>query len=169
MKGGDKAEVRLRTRNDENGTAQTYATLDELKHWADSRYISAHEAVWRILDYPTNALSHMVHRLSIHLPGEHNVVFTEENIQAAADADLEETTLTQYFALNEGSTYSNEDQAVALQTLYHDIPKFFKWDTATKRWVRRPKTCPTLPGMYWNTHKPVIGRIYNISPKNLEL
>jgi hypothetical protein len=131
MKCGDKAEIKLKIRNDEEGTAQTYADLDELKYWADSRYISAHEAVWRMLDFLTNALSHTVHRLSIHLPGEHNVLFTEENIERAANQDIGETTLTQYFALNEGSTYTEQDQALALRTLYHDIPKFFKWDTST--------------------------------------
>ena len=155
MKGGDKAEIRLKTRNDEEGTTQTYADLDELKHWADSRYISAHEACWRILEFPTNALSHVVCRLSIHLPGEHNVVFTEENIESAADGDLGETTLTQYFALNKGSTYTKEDQELASQTLYHDIPRYFLWDTATKSWICRPRKCPTLPGMHWNTHKPL--------------
>ncbi len=55
------------------------------------------ENIW--LGYPTNALSHMVHRLTIHLPGEHNVVLTEENIQKAVDGDLGETALTQYFEL----------------------------------------------------------------------
>jgi hypothetical protein len=77
--GGDKAEIRLRT-VDTDGVPQTYADLDELKEWADSRYVSAHETIWRTFGYPTNALSHMVHRLTIHLPGEHNVAFTEENI-----------------------------------------------------------------------------------------
>jgi hypothetical protein len=162
-KGGDKAEIRLRTINEEEGP-QTYADLDELKNWADSRYISAHEAIWRLLEYPTNSLSHVVHRLSLHLPGQHNVVFTEENMERVVDQDAEQTTLTSYLALNEGSTYSEEEMEIARNTLYHDIPKYFTWQTDTKRWQLRAKKLPTEPVMYWNSNKPIIGRIYQISP-----
>ncbi len=46
-KGRDKAEIRLRTAN-KDGVPQTYADLDELKEWADSRYVSAHESIWTL-------------------------------------------------------------------------------------------------------------------------
>ena len=169
-KGGDKAEIKLRMVN-EDGTPQTYADLDELKHFADTRYISSHEALWRIFGFPTNALSHAVHRLSIHLPNEQNVVFTEENMERVLNEEPKDSTLIAYFNLCKGiaAGYDRADTELARDTLYYDIPKFFTWQADTRRWERRKQRLPDHPVMYWNTNKPVIGRIYDVSPKNLEL
>ena len=166
MKGGDKAEVKLRMVN-ENGSYQTYGDLDEIKNWADSRYISAHEALWRIFDFPTNSLSHTVQRLSVHLPGEQNVTFTEENMQSVVD-NPKDSTLDAFFVLNEGTGYSPEDVQLARNTLYHDIPKHFTWASKTQRWEPRVQKMPELPVMHWNNNKPVIGRMYNCSPRDVE-
>ena len=166
MKGGDKAEIKLRVVNDD-GSYQTYADLDEIKNWADARYISAHEALWRIFDFPTNSLSHTVQRLSVHLPGEQNVTFTEENMQSVVD-NPKDSTLDAYFALNEGIGYSPEEIQLARDTLYHDIPHHFRWDHGTRRWESRKQKLPTLAVMHWNQHKPVIGRMYNCSPRDIE-
>ena len=166
MKGGDKAEIKLRMVN-EDGAYQTYCDLDEIKNWADSRYISAHEALWRIFDFPTNSLSHTVQRLSVHLPGEQNVTFTEENIQSVVD-NPKDSTLDAYFVLNEGTGYSPDEIQLARSTLYHDIPQHFRWEDKTRRWERRIQKLPELPVMHWNNHKPVIGRMYNCSPRDIE-
>ncbi len=104
----------------DDGSYQTYADLDEIKKWADARYISAHEALWRIFDFPTNSLTHTVQRLSVHLPGEQNVTFTEKNMQSVVD-NPKDSTLEAYFALNEGIGYSPEEIQLARDTLYHDI------------------------------------------------
>ena len=170
FKGGDKAELRLRYVN-ENGGVQTYADMDELKHWADTRYISSHEAMWRILEFPTNSLSHLVHRLSLHLPDEQTVVFNGENMHQVANSHPKDTTLTAYFDLCKGESagYHGDDSREAKTILYHDIPKHFTWKTATCRWERRVKAVPDDAVMYWDKNKPVIGRMYDISPKELEL
>ena len=168
FKGGDKAELRLRYVN-ENGGVQTYADMDELKHWADSRYISSHEAMWRILEFPTNSISHFVHRLSIHLPEEQNVTFTEENMEHVVNTEPKDTTLTAYFNLCKGDGYDVNDSNLAKETLYHDIPKKFRWMTANCRWEKRAHEPPVDAVMYWNKNKPVIGRMYDVSPKQIEL
>ena len=170
MKGGEKVEVRLRTVVDSEEGTNTYLDLDELKTWADARYMSSHEALWRIFDFPTNALSHVVHRLSIHLPNEQTVVFTEENAESIAQAPPKHSTLTAYFALCEGDGYDQEVRDLARITKYHDIPQFFTWKTTGDCfWAPRANKAPSKPVMYWNSHKPVIGRMYDVSPKNLEL
>ncbi len=78
-------------------------------------------------------------------------MFTEENVETAVEQNLGETTLTQYFELNNGSNgYTAEDTEKAKDTLYHDIPKLFKWDAKAKRLIARSKPRPTKPGMKWN-------------------
>jgi hypothetical protein len=101
-----------------------------------------------------------VQRLSVHLPGEQNVTFTEENIQSVVD-NPKDSTLDAYFVLNEGTGYSPEEIQLARSTLYHDIPQHFRWEDKTRRWERRIQKLPELPVMHWNNHKPVIGRMYN--------
>ncbi len=62
------------------------------------------------------------------------MVFTEENLEKAVDENLGETALTRYFERNKGSnSYTTRKTNNALDTLYNDIPKLFKWDTSTKR------------------------------------
>jgi hypothetical protein len=76
--------------------------------------------------------------------------------------------LDAYFAFNEGIGYSPEEKELARDTLYHDIPHHFRWDHGTRRWESRKQKLPTLAVMHWNQHKPVIGRMYNCSPRDIE-
>ena len=167
MKGGEKVEVRLRTVEGEEGT-DTFLDLDELKTWTAGRLVCSHEALWRIFEFPTNSLSHKVQRLSVHLPDEQTVVFTEENMEEVARAEPKHTTLTAYFALCEGDGYEQEARDLARVTKYHDIPQFFLWNETKRMWLPRAGKAPTKPVMYWNTNKPVIGRMYDVSPRDLE-
>jgi hypothetical protein len=80
----------------------------------------------------------------------------------------QDSTLDAYFALNEGTGYSLGEIQLARSTLYHDIPQHFRWDDSTRRWVLRIQKLPELPVMHWKNHKPVIGRMYNCSPRDIE-
>jgi hypothetical protein len=163
-KGGEKVEIKIRVVDG----GETYLDLDEIKTWANARYISANEAIWRIFEFPTNSLSHKVERLSIHLPDEQCVVFTEQNAETVG-TEPELSTLTAYFALCGGDGYDQEDRDLGRVTKYHDIPQYFTYNKSKKRWNRRPHKAPESAVMYWNSNKPIIGRMYDVSPKNLEL
>ena len=149
MKGGEKVEIRLRRVDTEDST-NTFLDLDELKTWADGRLVSSHEAIWRIFEFPTNSLSHHVQRLSVHLPNQQTVVFTEENMEQVAQAEPKHTTLTAYFALCEGDGYEQEARDLARITKYHDIPQYFTWEESKGMWLPRPKKAPTKPVIMCN-------------------
>ena len=80
-----------------------------------------------------------------------------------------DTMLTAFFNLNAGEGVEVEHRDLARQTLYHDIPLHFTWDSSRKRWRPRPNRVPERPSYNYNTgKKPVVGRINTCSPKNLE-
>jgi hypothetical protein len=43
--------------------------MDEIKHHLDCRYVSAHEAVWKLLSCKMTKFIHSVIRLAVHLEG----------------------------------------------------------------------------------------------------
>lgn len=102
---------------------------DELQKHVDSRYVSAPEAMWRILGYKMHEQSHTIVRLPVHLPEEQNIVFNPEYLKNDADAVVEnsqrDTMLTAWFKLNQ----SNED---AQSILYNDIPRHFVFNKKIK-------------------------------------
>jgi hypothetical protein len=48
---------------------------DEISSYLDTRYVSAPEAVWRLLGSPMKFKSHAVYRLPVHLPEDQMVYF----------------------------------------------------------------------------------------------
>ena len=167
-KGGDKAEVCLRTIHEENETEQEFLDVDELKAYIDSTYLSPCEAYWRIAGYPTNAVSHVVEDLPIHLLDEQPVTF-QEGYEADAISNAGDTKLTAFFKLNQGEGVEQEHRDLARVTLFHDIPKHFRWDASKKRWRARARKAPDFPSYNPNvSNKPVIGRMHQCSPKDIE-
>ena len=71
-------------------------------------------------------------------------------MQHVVDTEPKDTTLTAYFKLCKGLAegYDENDSNLAKETLYHDIPKKFRWMTATCRWERRVKEPPIDAVMY---------------------
>lgn len=90
--------------------------------------------------------SHTIIRLQVHLPNEQNVYFTEGNIAVAAQrAEIKNTNLTAWFKLN-------QEDAVARQYLYADIPNHYVFENARRTWKQRQRGAA-------NT----IGRLYSVS------
>ncbi|KAG4909546.1 hypothetical protein JHK87_055662 [Glycine soja] len=66
--------------HDANGTLENTITQnDEIKEYVDRRYISPCEATWRIFGFPIHARKPAVERLHFHLPGQHNVVYEDDD------------------------------------------------------------------------------------------
>ena len=74
---------------------------NEVKSFIDSRYVSAPEAMWRLLGFKMHDQSHTVIRLTVHLEDEQSVVFNANQVeQAVADAEFRNSTLMAWFKLN---------------------------------------------------------------------
>ncbi|KAL6571788.1 hypothetical protein OROHE_002657 [Orobanche hederae] len=73
-KGNDRITARFSTSGVDGERARRD---DEIKRYIDCRYISACEAVWRIIMFDIHYRSVAVERLPFHLEGEHNCFFRD--------------------------------------------------------------------------------------------
>ncbi|KAI9920092.1 hypothetical protein PsorP6_015755 [Peronosclerospora sorghi] len=75
-----------------------------------------------------------VTRLVVYLPGQHNVLFREDEdlAQVPKRAAGQLTTLTAYFAYNA----EHED---SLHVLYVGFPKYYVWKIQAKAWAPRQR------------------------------
>ena len=137
-KGNDAAHVEIR---------QNHLNHDEILQHLNACYVGPYQAVFRLMQYKMHDKSHIIIRLAIHLPLQHNVYYQNGNEQEAVDRN-QRTTLIAFFKLNE------EDQN-AHQYLYHEIPEHYTFDKRAKKWnPRRRQTAP------------IIGRIYQVQPSD---
>ena len=147
--GHDSATIEIRqyvARADSQGQEVVY---DEFKSYLNARYVSALEAVWRLMFFPMIDMSHTIIRLAIHLPMQQAVYFRpgqeEEAVARACDKD---TTLTAFFKLN-------ALDANAQQFVYHEIPNHYVF--ADNKWKVRQRGGDS-----------VLARMYNVSPRDAE-
>ncbi|GBM14434.1 hypothetical protein AVEN_246596-1 [Araneus ventricosus] len=104
---------------------------NEIANYIDARYVSAAEAMWRLLGLHMHDRSHAVMRLSVHLPNQKRVTFKdgheEETLEAARSR---QTMLESWFQLNQ----SDPDAQTLLNT---DIPYNYVYDR--NNWKRRKR------------------------------
>src|ERR1700678_3934921 len=76
---------------------------DKIKLYLDSRYVSASEATWRLMQFKMHEETPNVVHLAVHLENEQAVIFNEEdNADTVIDAAAaRHTTLTAYFKANQ--------------------------------------------------------------------
>ncbi|XP_062224660.1 uncharacterized protein LOC133923271 [Phragmites australis] len=124
---------------------------DEIADHIRCRYLSACEAMWRLLGFEIHGRMPAVERLAVHMPGMNIVIFHES-------ADLEDivenphrykTTLTEWFT-------TNQTHPSAMPFTYCEFPTYYRWDPDRKSWIRRQRS-------------PKVGRIYNVHPSTGEL
>ncbi|XP_036322228.1 uncharacterized protein LOC118736245 [Rhagoletis pomonella] len=133
--------------------------VDEITQYQTGRYISSNEAVWRIFAFNIHERYPTVQHLAVHLENGQPVYFTEENAQNRAEQP-QNTTLTAFFEL-----CTSENFAKTL--LYQDVPKYYTWNTSTKKFNRRKRGAivPENPGIYSSD---ALGRVYTVHPNNAE-
>jgi hypothetical protein len=147
-KGHDCAIIEFSTNNNRNteladkSNANTNTLhYDEIKHYEDTRYLSAQEAMYRLNEYEMNELSHVIYRLAVHDENEQYVHF-EEGSESEVLNKNNETTLTAWFKLNQENTNAN-------QYLYTEIPNHYVFDKKEKKWnMRKRLQKPILVRMY---------------------
>ena len=121
---------------------------DEIKEFVDARYLSAHEAIWRILALPLFEVSHTIVRLNVHLPNEQQVFFN-------AGADIEEVVNNRKDTQLEAFFKLCEEDEFARRLTYQEVPIHYVWNTKDEiaHWKRRERFV-----------KGVIPRMYTVSP-----
>jgi hypothetical protein len=134
--------------------------FDEIETFANARYVSASEAVWRLLEFPILNKYPAVDKLPLHLQDEQEILFDPQNAEAALARGIPQTKLTAFFQLNQES-----DEAKDM--LYSDIYRHYIW--SNNKWVKRQRN--TKRSNDSEGHSEKIGRIpvINLNPKQSEL
>jgi hypothetical protein len=134
---------------------------DEIAKFLDSRYISASEAIWRILKFDLHQRDPNVVRLPVHLDS-HNIVYYNPEEPEEALASGRHTALTRFFehvAKEKRTPLSNEKlngNPSAFELLYHEFPKFYVWEK--NDWKRRAN----------GKKEKTVGRMYSAHPTDME-
>jgi hypothetical protein len=147
-KGHDCAIIEFSTNNntrteltDKSEANTDVLDYDEIKHYEDTRYLSAQEAMYRLNEYEMNELSHTIYRLAVHNENEQYVYFNEGSENQVLNKN-NETTLTAWFKLNQEDNDAN-------QYLYTEIPKHYVFNKKEKKWnIRKKLRKPILVRMY---------------------
>ncbi|XP_008189363.1 uncharacterized protein LOC103311507, partial [Acyrthosiphon pisum] len=145
-KGSDQAIFALTNKFDEVGIYQI------------GRYISTNEAVWKILGFPLHQRHPVVQHLAVHLENGQRVYFSSaDNVQHILNHS-KNTTLLAFFDLCQVDDF-------AKTLLYHEVPKYFTWDSNNHTFSRR-KRGKLLENNIYSTD--AIGRVYTVHPNNAE-
>lgn len=148
-KGQDCARIGVQVNDEGNITDQV--NYDEINQYLNCRYLSAHEAVFRLFQFHTHKQSHNVFLLGIHLEGGESVIFDEDATEEALrNSTTKLTTLTAFFKLNLEEN---------LNILYQEIPTKYLYKKNV--WEKRSDRS--------HFGDKCIGRISSISPRNVEL
>jgi ATP-dependent DNA helicase PIF1 len=114
--------------------------IDEIKQYMEGRYISSHEACWRILGFETNGISHNIIRLPVHLPNQQYVRFHAARPIETALQNNEKTMLTDFFKVNLDIQQSIQNGVAPLNLFtYCEFLEHYAWNQRTKTWVRRQR------------------------------
>ncbi|CAG8745237.1 12057_t:CDS:2, partial [Cetraspora pellucida] len=109
----------------------------------DARYVSASEALWRILHYQLHNEKPDIMQLHVHLPGQYRVLFKDDEslediVQRSA---VEKTTLTAWFQAN--TIYPE-----ARNLTYANFPSQWTYNIWAKKWKLRQREY-TIGRMYF--------------------
>ncbi|KAE8881433.1 hypothetical protein PF003_g34407 [Phytophthora fragariae] len=149
-KGSDKAVITVETVRGESHRAMIEP--NEILRYLNARYISPVEACMRLLDFSVQGKTHSIVQLTIHLENEQLVTFRSSDNPDQVLTRGRHTMLTRFFELCASEAPENQE---AKTMVYQDIPKKFRWDAKTKRWVRRKR------------FQAAIGRMVHVSPRDM--
>jgi hypothetical protein len=152
-KGGDRAAAAVT--NDPNSSTQY---RNEIQQYLDARYLSAGEAIWRLLGFSIHRELPYVTRLAVHLPQQQQVLFGEDaNLHHVLDR-AQHTTLTRWMDFNKTARQQHSKQPAGmpppacLATTYDQFPAIATWDNTSRTWHAR----------HGSTN--VVGRVYFVPP-----
>ena len=123
---------------------------DEIKEYEDLRSIGSSEATWHLMSFPIADRNPPVQALRVHLEDQQQIVFDEGTEEEALE-NQRETELTAFFQLNQKIKLDGETES---KLSYIDLPKKFRYDKASKQWIRRKP----------QSENTVIGRVHTVNP-----
>ena len=135
--------------------------VDEIQQFQQARYVGSSEAAWRILDCALHERYSPAVQLAIHLEKGLRVYFTEATVQERAEAEPPQTTLTEYFSLNQSDSFAHSLLCV-------DLPRYYTWNKAQKGRSRR-KRGNKVAHEEDIFEAPSIGRIYTGGSGNISV
>ncbi|KAL6515257.1 hypothetical protein OROHE_018889 [Orobanche hederae] len=141
-KGNDRITVAFAKSADTN----LNVVVDEINQYYDCRYVSACEAVWRMLGFKIHYRDVSVERLSFHLPVQQVVVYHESDEvgQVVERCTVKCSKFVAWFK-------ANEKYPEARELTYAQLPSYFTWRQKTREWVpRHQRKC--------------VGRLYFVRP-----
>ncbi|CAG8744181.1 20454_t:CDS:2 [Rhizophagus irregularis] len=146
-KGHDHATVEI-----SGGGNTNQINNNEISLYLDARYISASEATWRIFHYRLHNEKPDIIQLSVHLPGQHRVLFQgNERLEDILTRSAEEKTiLTAWF-------HANTKYPHARRLTYAEFPSQWVYNKKTKEW--KPRQRGNSIGHIYFIH-PVAGEKY---------
>ncbi|QRW04504.1 ATP-dependent DNA helicase PIF1 [Ceratobasidium sp. AG-Ba] len=164
-KGRDRASVEIvqqnRQPNDPEGNVQQ--AVDEIKMYLDARWVSPHEACWRLFAFGLHREFPNIYRLQIHLQDQELVTFRADQRLEDVIANQRDTMLTAFFKLNMHSDL--RVRAIANSMVYQEIPSKFSWDGRARVWkLRIAKAGQDQFGLASQRNGGAIGRMYFVSP-----
>jgi hypothetical protein len=106
--------------------------INEIQQYIDARYLNVAEGVDSLLSFKKHMEWPPITRLVVHLPGQHNIIFNEnEDLATVAErAAHQKPTLTAYFAYN-------AQNADGRNVVYADFPADHVWKIREKVWLVR--------------------------------
>ncbi|CAJ0765109.1 12185_t:CDS:2, partial [Entrophospora sp. SA101] len=129
--GHDKATIEITGEHQDHETEAKPIVIDEIHNFIEACWVSAPEAIWRILGFNVSGINPAVTHLQVHLPNQQRVIFNEDvNLVVVATSRIQQTSLTEYFKMN------NQDPD-ARNLLYSDFPMYYTWNKATKSLKKR--------------------------------
>lgn len=137
LKGHNTASMLLRKKRDVNGDASQplqARSRDEIKNYIDGRYICAAEASWRLLGFDIHYRHPSVERLPVHVEGEKNVTFKNNESLAS----VAEKSKTRHSKL-EGWFEANKAYPEAREFTYQEFPQNFTWKADACKWKPRER------------------------------
>ncbi|GKE11267.1 DNA helicase, partial [Tanacetum coccineum] len=128
-------------------TSSPQVVVDEIKNYLDARYISPHEACWRIFEFEIYYREPAVQILSVHLQNMQRIVFRERDRldSIVVDAHKKKTTLTEWLDYNEHNTDGRH-------LTYLNFPSEYVWYANRDLFYQRmllchQKCCRSFPGI----------------------
>ena len=110
-------------------TMQFGKNKNDIQQYLDARYVSSHEACWRLLEYKMHVQIPAVMALSVHLDGERSVTYHANSGPLAINQRMESST-TKLMAFFDTNRYYPE----AHHLLHVEFPEQYVWMANSKKW-----------------------------------
>ncbi|GJT86156.1 DNA helicase [Tanacetum coccineum] len=135
-------------------TSRPHVVVDEIKNYLDARYISPHEACWRIFEFEIHYREPAVQLLAVHLQDMQQVVFREgdHHDSVVLNSHKKKSTLTEWL-------YYNQQNDDGRHLTYLNFLSEYVWYPNEKYWRRRQRRTKSSIGRLANVH-PAAGDLF---------